>query len=571
MDYSEIVPRTSSEIPFVSAQFRQNFWRRVPKYAQAPKRRVTVNHSDDASCGTCCGERPWYGTLSAMTESTDKIPNETRHHNFIDGSWVSSVSGEFFENRNPANTHDLIGLFQRSTREDVEVAIAAACRASAHWRLVPAPRRAEVLFRAAQLLAERKETLAHDMTREMGKVLEETRGDVQEAIDMTYFMAGEGRRQYGQTVPSELRDKFAMSVRQPLGVAAVITPWNFPMAIPSWKIIPALVCGNTVVFKPATLTPLSAVNFVRILEEAGVPAGVVNLVTGGGSDVGEAMLASDDVRVVSFTGSTEVGRTVAERAAPSFKKVHLEMGGKNVVMVMDDANLDLAVEGCLWGGFGTTGQRCTAASRIVVHHKVYRAFLEQFSSRAKALRVGDGLDPKTEMGPSVSEAQRNTVMHYIEVGRKEGATLTCGGHPLVSGAYANGYFHEPTIFADVDPSMRIAQEEIFGPVVSVIPCGSFEQAIAIANDVKYGLSASIYTQDVNRAFTAMRELYTGIFYVNAPTIGAEVHLPFGGTKSTGNGHREAGTAALDVFSEWKSVYIDFSGRLQRAQIDKDES
>jgi alpha-ketoglutaric semialdehyde dehydrogenase len=409
------------------------------------------------------------------------------------------------------------------------------------------------------------------MTREMGKVLEETRGDVQEAIDMTYFMAGEGRRQYGQTVPSELRDKFAMSVRQPLGVAAVITPWNFPMAIPSWKIIPALVCGNTVVFKPATLTPLSAVNFVRILGEAGVPPGVVNLVTGGGSDVGEAMLASDDVRVVSFTGSTEVGRTVAERAAPSFKKVHLEMGGKNVVMVMDDANLDLAVDGCVWGGFGTTGQRCTAASRIVVHHKVYRAFLEQFSSRAKALRVGDGLDPKTEMGPSVSEAQRNTVMQYIEVGRKEGATLTCGGHPLVSGAHANGYFHEPTIFADVDPSMRIAQEEIFGPVVSVIPCGSFEQAIAFANDVKYGLSASIYTQDVNRAFTAMRELYTGIFYVNAPTIGAEVHLPFGGTKSTGNGHREAGTAALDVFSEWKSVYIDFSGRLQRAQIDKDES
>jgi alpha-ketoglutaric semialdehyde dehydrogenase len=532
--------------------------------------RVTVNHSDDASCGMCCGERPRYGTLSAMTESTDKIPNETRHHNFIDGSWVSSVSGELFENRNPANTHDLIGLFQRSTREDVAVAIAAARRAYAHWRLVPAPRRAEILFRAAQLLAERKETLARDMTREMGKVLEETRGDVQEAIDMTYFMAGEGRRQYGQTVPSELRDKFAMSVRQPLGVVAVITPWNFPMAIPSWKIIPALVCGNTVVFKPATLTPLSAVNFVRILEEAGVPPGVVNLVTGG-SDVGEAMLASDDVLVVSFTGSTEVGRTVAERAAPSFKRVHLEMGGKNVVMVMDDANLDLAVDGCVWGGFGTTGQRCTAASRVVVHNKVYRAFLAQFSRRTQALRVGDGLDPKTEMGPSVSEAQRNTVMHYVAVGRKEGATLTCGGHPLVSGAHAKGYFHEPTIFADVDPSMRIAQEEIFGPVVSVIPCESFEQAIAIANDVKYGLSASIYTQDMNRAFTAMRELYTGIFYVNAPTIGAEVHLPFGGTKSTGNGHREAGTAALDVFSEWKSVYIDFSGRLQRAQIDKDES
>jgi aldehyde dehydrogenase (NAD+) len=339
------------------------------------------------------------------------------------------------------------------------------------------------------------------------------------------------------------------------------------MAIPSWKIIPALVCGNTVVFKPATLTPLSALNFVRILEEAGIPRGVVNLVTGGGGEVGNALLVSDDVRVVSFTGSTDVGRTVSEAAAPSFKKVHLEMGGKNVVMVMDDANLELAVEGCVWGGFGTTGQRCTAASRVVVHEKVYQAFLDAFVARTKALHVGDGLDPATEVGPSVSDGQRETVMKYVGIGIDEGATLACGGHALTSGAHARGFFHEPTIFADVAPSMRIAQEEIFGPVVSVIPCRSFDEAISIGNGVDYGLSASIYTQDINRAFAAMRDMYTGIFYVNAPTIGAEVHLPFGGTKHTGNGHREAGTAALDVFSEWKSIYVDFSGKLQRAQID----
>jgi aldehyde dehydrogenase (NAD+) len=498
------------------------------------------------------------------------VAEATTYHNFIDGSWVPSVSGDLFENRNPANHDDLIGVFQRSTRADVEHAIDSARRAFEAWRLVPAPRRAELLFRAAQLIAERKEQFARDMTREMGKILDETRGDVQEAIDMTFFMAGEGRRQYGQTVPSELRDKFAMSVRQPLGVCAVITPWNFPMAIPSWKIIPALVCGNTVVFKPATLTPLSALNFVKVLEEAGIPRGVVNLVTGGGGEVGDALSTHDLVRVVSFTGSTDVGRTVSEKAAPSFKKVHLEMGGKNVIIVMDDASLELALEGCLWGGFGTTGQRCTAASRVVVHKNVYKEFLDRFVARAKALRVGDGLAADTQMGPSVSAGQLETVQRYVEIGRGEGATLACGGKALSTGAYAKGFFHQPTIFADVQPGMRSAQEEIFGPVVSVIPCDSFDEAVAIGNNVQYGLSASIYTQDINRAFAAMRDLYTGIFYVNAPTIGAEVHLPFGGTKATGNGHREAGTAALDVFSEWKSVYVDFSGKLQRAQIDTAE-
>lgn len=495
--------------------------------------------------------------------------NVQTFQNFIDGEWVPSRTGKVFENRNPADRDDLVGVFQESSVEDAEAAIAAAERAYDHWRLVPAPKRAEVLFRAAQLLVERKEQFARDMTREMGKVLEETRGDVQEAIDMTYFMAGEGRRQYGQTVPSELRDKFAMSLRQPLGVCSVITPWNFPMAIPSWKIMPALVCGNTVVFKPATLTPLSALNFVKVLEDAGVPRGVVNFVTGG-ADVGTLMSKHDAVRVVSFTGSSAVGRTVNENAASGFKKVHLEMGGKNVIMILDDAQLDLAVEGCLWGGFGTTGQRCTAASRVVVHERVYDAFIEQFTERAKALRVGNGLDERTQVGPSVSEAQLQTVMKYVEIGKKEGATLLAGGHRLDKGEAARGFFHEPTIFGDVDPKMRIAQEEIFGPVVSVMRCRSLEEAIRIGNGVAYGLSASIYTRDINKAFTAMRDIYTGIFYVNAPTIGAEVHLPFGGTKATGNGHREAGTAALDVFSEWKSVYVDFSGKLQRAQIDTQE-
>jgi acyl-CoA reductase-like NAD-dependent aldehyde dehydrogenase len=486
--------------------------------------------------------------------------------NFVGGTWVPAASGATLENRNPANTRDLIGNFADSSAADAEAAIGAARRAFDSWRLVPAPKRAEILFKAAQIIAARKDEFARDMTREMGKVLDETGGDVQEAIDMTYFLAAEGRRMHGQTAPSELRDKFAMSLRQPLGVCSMITPWNFPMAIPSWKIIPALVCGNTVVLKPSELTPLSAVHFIKVLEEAGVPPGVVNMVTGGPA-VGEMLTTHPDVAVVSFTGSTAVGRLVNQNAAPFFKKVHLEMGGKNAIMIMDDANLDLALEGCLWGGFGTTGQRCTAASRVIVHERVHDRFVEQFVARARSLRVGDGLDPRTQMGPSISEKQLQKVMSYVEIGTAEGATIACGGHRLSGDAYQHGFFHEPTIFTNVTPAMRIAREEIFGPVVSVIKCGGVEEAVAIANDVVYGLSASIYTQDINRAFRAMRDVYTGIFYVNAPTIGAEVHLPFGGTKATGNGHREAGLAALDVFSEWKSVYVDFSGKLQRAQID----
>jgi acyl-CoA reductase-like NAD-dependent aldehyde dehydrogenase len=489
------------------------------------------------------------------------------HKNFINGEWVDAHHGSTFENRNPANSGDLIGIFAASAKEDVDDAVAAAKAAFAKWRLYPAPRRAEILYRAAETLVRRKEELARDMTREMGKPLAETRGDVQEAIDMTYYMAGEGRRLFGQTVPSELPNKMAMSVREPLGVVGMITPWNFPMAIPSWKIMPALICGNTIVIKPAEDTPLSTYNLVQILIEAGLPAGVLNVVTGMGPEAGGPLLAHPDVAAISFTGSTDTGRLVSLACAPTFKPCHLEMGGKNILIVMDDANLDLAVEGAVWGGFGTSGQRCTAASRVAVHHKVYREFLDRFASRTKALRTGDGLDPDTDIGPLVNETQLQTVMKYVEIGRSEGAKVVTGGRRADSGSLGQGWFHEPTIFADANMRMRIAQEEIFGPVVAVIPFHSFEEGIEIANRVKYGLSASIYTRNVNQACRAMRDIETGIVYVNAPTIGAEIQLPFGGTKSTGNGHREAGTAAIDFYSEWKTLYIDYSDRLQRAQID----
>lgn len=490
--------------------------------------------------------------------------------NFIGGEWAPCASGKTFENRNPANQDELVGIFQKSTAQDVVHAIEAAREAYHTWRLAPAPRRAEILYKAAEILVKRKEELAQQMTREMGKILKETRGDVQEAIDMTYYTAGEGRRMFGQTTPAELPNKFAMSMRMPLGVCSLITPWNFPMAIPSWKLIPALVCGNTVVLKPATDTPLSAWNLVKALDEAGIPKGVVNFVTGSGAEVGETLMTHPEVKLVSFTGSTEVGRTVSNACAPNFKHCNLEMGGKNVILVMDDANLDLAVEGAIWGGFGTSGQRCTAASRVIVHKKVLKQFTEKFVQRAKSLVVGNGLDSKSEMGPVVNASQIKTVSGYVEIGQQEGAKLLCGGHRLTAGDYSKGFFFEPTIFGDVDPSMRIAQEEIFGPVVSVIATDEFEHAIEIANNTSYGLSASIYTQDVNKAFVAMRDVYTGIFYVNASTIGAEVHLPFGGTKQTGNGHREAGIQALDIFSEWKAVYVDFSGKLQKAQIDHEQ-
>ena len=492
------------------------------------------------------------------------------YKNFINGEWVDSRGGNAHENRNPADTDELVGMFVSSTSEDVDAAVDAAAAAYKKWRLVPAPKRAEILFRAAELLLRHKEDFAKDMTREMGKVLAEARGDVQEAIDMTYYMAGEGRRLFGQTTPSELPNKFAMSLRQSIGVCGMITPWNFPMAIPSWKMMPALICGNTVVIKPAEDTPLSVYNLVQMLTEAGVPAGVVNLVSGSGSNVGAPLSKHLDVPVVSFTGSTSVGRLIAQACAPDFKHCSLEMGGKNIIIVMEDANLDLAVDGAIWGGFGTTGQRCTAASRVAVHKSVYHDFISRFVARAKKLRVGNGLDANMDMGPCINEQQLKTVMDYVQIGQNEGAKLLTGGKRLTGGAFAKGWFHEPTIFGDCGPKMRVAQEEIFGPVVSVIPISGLDEAIDVANDVPYGLSASIYTRNVNRAFEAMRDLFTGIVYINAPTIGAETHLPFGGTKQTGNGHREAAIAAIDFYTEWKTVYIDYSDKLQRAQIDNAE-
>lgn len=487
--------------------------------------------------------------------------------NFINGEWVAARGGKTFENRNPANKHELVGRFPASDDTDVDAAVDAADAAFNKWRLTPAPRRAEILYRAAEILVARKEDYARAMTQEMGKVLAETRGDVQEAIDMTYLMAGEGRRMFGDTTPSELPSKFAMSVREPVGVAGLITPWNFPMAIPSWKTMPALICGNTMVLKPAEDTPLSTFHLTQALQEAGLPPGVLNVVFGDGPQAGAPILKHPGIDLISFTGSTEVGRMVSEACAPNLKKCHLEMGGKNIIIVMDDANLDLAVDGAVWGAFGTTGQRCTAASRIAVHKRIYGAFAEKLIARANDLKVGNGLETGTQMGPCVSEQQLKTVMNYVEIGVKEGAKLAAGGHRLEKTGFAHGWFHAPTVFLDCAPKMRICQEEIFGPVVALIPFDTFDQAIEIANGVNYGLSAAIYTRNVNQSFRAMRDLETGIVYVNAPTIGAEVHLPFGGIKNTGNGHRESGTAALDFYSDWKTLYIDYSDKLQRAQID----
>ncbi len=495
-----------------------------------------------------------------------EIAVETQQ-NWIGGKWVPAASGQTFENRNPADRDDLVGLYPKSGKADVDAAVAAAKKAFPGWKNTPAPRRAEVLYAAGEILKRDKEKLARLMTREMGKVLAETRGDVQEAIDMAFLAAGEGRRLFGFTTPSELPNKFAMCIRQPVGVCAFVTPWNFPMAIPAWKSMAALIAGNTIVIKPATDTPASVVALARVFEEAGLPAGVFNVVMGSGGEVGDPLVQHPDVKVVSYTGSTEVGRRISQACAPTFKRLHLEMGGKNAILVMEDADVDLAVDGSVWGAFGTTGQRCTASSRLLVHKTVYKEFVDKLAARVKALRVGNGLDPNVDMGPCVSEKQRETVAKYVEIGKAEGARLVTGGQKLATGELGRGWFHEPTVFADADMKMRVAAEEIFGPVTTVVPISSLEEGIRVANSVAYGLSGSIYTQDVNKAFTAMREFETGIFYVNSSTIGAEVHLPFGGIKDTGNGHREAGIAGLDVFTEWKSIYVDFSGKLQKAQID----
>ena len=488
--------------------------------------------------------------------------------NFIDGRWVDSVSGDAFEDLDPA-TGEVIATATKSTMADIDKAVEAAKRAADQWRLFPAPKRGEMLYRAGEIMLKRKDGLAREMTREMGKVLAESRGDVQEGIDMTYYIAGEGRRQFGDVVPAELPNKWAMSMRHPHGVVAAITPWNFPFAIPTWKIMPALVLGNTVVFKPASYTPMLAVRLVEILEEAGLPKGVLNLVLGPGGDLGDHLVQHPLVDLVSFTGSSDTGSHISEIAGRLLKRVTAELGGKNAIVVLDDADVDLSIEGIVWSAFGTSGQRCTAASRVIAHKGVANEVIDKLVGRAKKMKMGHGLDAGTDLGPVVSRAAQDKVASYMAIAEKEGATIAAGGRIPTEGALAKGFFHEPTVLVDVKPNMRVAQEEIFGPVTAVLEVSSIDEAIKVLNSTKYGLSCSVYTKNINNAFRFMRDAETGLVYVNAGTIGAEIQLPFGGMKMTGNGHREAGRAALDVYSEWKSIYVDFSGKLQRAQMDTD--
>lgn len=491
---------------------------------------------------------------------------ESPIHNFIAGKWIPARSGKTFESRNPATGH-LIAQCADSNSDDMNDAVAAARKAFESWHRLPAPRRGELLYRVAERLFHDKEPLARALTSEMGKVLVEGRGDIQEAIDMAYYMGGEGRRQFGHIAPSELPNKSAYAIREPLGVVGLITPWNFPMAIPAWKSFPALMMGNTVVLKPSPDTPYTAALFVKTLEDAGIPPGVVNLVMGSAPELGATLVKHPDVALISFTGSKATGGKVAVDAAMHYKQVALEMGGKNAIIVMEDADLELAVEGIVWSAFGTSGQRCTACSRLIAHADVKEQLVSMLLDRMSKLRVGDGLDPSIDVGPLINKTQLDRVHQLVQVGVQEGAQLRTGGHPLTEGNYAAGNFFAPTLFDNVTPTMRMATEEIFGPVLSVLEIHSLEEAIRVNNSVEYGLSSSLYTQDINRAQHAMRELRSGIVYINAGTIGSEVHLPFGGIKHTGNGHREAGQAALDTFSEWKSIYVDYSGRLQRAQID----
>ena len=490
-----------------------------------------------------------------------------RFRNYIGGQWVAPDADEYFENRNPAEHDDVIGLFPRSTATDVDRAVASARRGFAEWRRTPPPLRGDVLRRVGDLLAERKEEIARAMTREMGKVLTETRGDVQEGIDTAYYAATEGRRLFGHTVPSELRDKWAMSYRRPIGVAGLITPFNFPLAIPTWKMFPALVCGNAVILKPAEDVPHTAALLVEILLEAGLPPEVVQLVHGPGEVVGAAIVEHPDIPVISFTGSTSTGAHIGEVCGRMHKRLSLEMGGKNAQIVMPDADLDLAIEGVLWGAFGTTGQRCTATSRLLLHHAVHDELLERLVQRTRALRLGPGLAADTDVGPLINQAALDKVESYVGVARGEGDEILTGGRRPQGDRLDSGFFYEPTILRGVRPGSRLACEEVFGPVLSVIRFDDLDEAIRINNEVQYGLSSSIYTRDVQAAFRALNELDNGITYVNAPTIGAEAHLPFGGVKKTGNGHREGGWEVYEFYSETKVGYVDFSGRLQRAQID----
>lgn len=490
-----------------------------------------------------------------------------RYKLFIGGEFIDSTTGEIFDDINPATLENLATI-QIAGSKDVNRAVEAAEAGFKVWSRIPAPKRAEVLFRAARILQERKEELAVLMTEEMGKVLPETRGDVQEAIDITNYAAGEGRRMLGETTTSELKEKFCMTILRPIGVVGLITPWNFPIAIPAWKIMPALITGNAIVFKPASDTPLLAHKLVEVLIEAGLPPGVINLVTGPGGTVGKAIVQHPRINAISFTGSLDTGKWIMEECSKTMKRVSLELGGKNPVIVMDDADLELALEGVLWGAFGTAGQRCTATSRLILHEKIKDEFIKRLLAKTKALSVGNGILPETDIGPVINKAQLEKIERYVRIGQDEGATLLFGGNRIDPGL--PGYFFEPTIFTDVKPEMRIAQEEIFGPVLGILTVSNLEEAIEVANNTKYGLSSAIYTGNIGNAFRAIEKIEAGITYVNAPTIGAEVHLPFGGVKGTGNGFREAGTEAVKEFSEIKAVYIDYSGRLQKAQIDSAE-
>ncbi|MEF2292302.1 aldehyde dehydrogenase family protein [Virgibacillus dokdonensis] len=490
---------------------------------------------------------------------TDKLKN------FIAGEWQEA--NPTVAVHNPATGQEIVHV-PLSGKTEVDQAVEAAKQAQKDWSLVPAPQRAEVLYQVGILMKERKEMLSQLLTMENGKVLEEARGEVQEGIDMAFYMAGEGRRLFGQTTPAELKDKFAMSQRCPVGVVGIITPWNFPIAIATWKSFPAIVAGNAVVWKPATETPIMAYELAKIFAEAGLPKGVLNVVFGSGASVGDAMVHHEAIRVISFTGSNNTGRDIAAACGRQLKKVSLEMGGKNAVIVMDDADLDLAAEGIIWSAFGTSGQRCTACSRVIVHEKVKQQLEERLLMKVEELTIGNGLDETVQVGPIINRQGLEKIKKYVQLGKEEGATLLAGGEEWSSkDGDLGGYYFAPTIFTDAIASMRIAQEEIFGPVVSLISVTDFDEAIEVNNQVAYGLSSSIFTKDVNRVFRAQRDLDTGIVYVNAGTTGAEIHLPFGGTKGTGNGHRDSGVQALDVFTEWKAIYVDFSGKLQRAQID----
>jgi alpha-ketoglutaric semialdehyde dehydrogenase len=487
------------------------------------------------------------------------------YQNYIGGKWVPSESGETFEDRNPANRTEVLGTFPRSTPADVDAAVQAAKDAYREWMMTPPPERSDYLMRVGLLLEQRIDEYAELMTREMGKTLKESRGDIQEGIDFLHYMAGEGRRMFGHTVPSELRDKFSMTVRHPIGVVGLITPWNFPIAIPIWKIAPAIVSGCTSVFKPAEDTPLMATLLVQCFEEVGLPAGVLNLVHGFGEPAGATVVQHPDVRGISFTGSLEVGRSINETCGRLMKRCSLELGSKNVLIVMPDADLDLAVESAAWGAFATSGQRCTATSRLVVHDAARDEFTERLLERVEGMKVGSGLEPDVELAPVINEQQKDRVLEYIAVGKSEGAKVLTGGEELTGEGYEHGYFVSPTVFDEMTPDMRIAREEIFGPVTGIIRTDDVDEAIGVANSVEYGLSAAIYTRDIGNVFKAIQQLEFGIVYVNAPTIGAEIQLPFGGMKNTGNGHREAGPQALDEFTEWKAVSVDFSGKVQKAQ------